>query len=61
MITSYKGPAKIVNNEKRYKGLIQKGTSSGATWVGITILPMKKFFGNFHVVATDYENYAIIY
>jgi len=59
--TSYKGPAGLVDNERRYKGYFSEGSCGGSTWVGITRFPMKKFIDNFRIVSTDYENYAIIY
>lgn len=58
---SYKGMAGIVDNLQRFNGYLDKGTSNGAIWVGVTIQPMKKFKDNFQILSTDYENYAILY
>jgi hypothetical protein len=58
---SYKGLAGMVDNERRYSGSFDKGISLGQTWVGSTIQPLPKYYKNFAVVSTDYENYAILY
>ena len=33
----------------------------GQTWLGATVQPLPKYYRNFAVVSTDYENYAILY
>ena len=42
-------------------GYLDKDTSNGSVWVGVTLQPMQKFKDNFQIVSTDYENYAIVY
>jgi hypothetical protein len=59
--SSYKGRAGFVDNERDMKGLFLKGTSRGSSWVGSTPNPSRKQAGNFLVLSTDYENYAILY
>lgn len=51
----------MVDNEKKYSGSFDKEQSIGQTWVGSTVQPLPKYYKNFAVVSTDYENYAILY
>lgn len=60
-VTSYLGMAKIVDNERKLRGLMEKSLGVGSVWLGATIKPLKKFKNNFVIVSTDYENYMIIY
>ena len=61
-MTSYKGLAKISDNERRLRGLMQNGIGVGSTWIGaISVKPLKKFRNNFVVVSTDYDNYLMLY
>lgn len=61
LVSSYKGMSGIVDNIQKYKGYFDKGTSNGSLWIGASLKPLKKFEDNFQVVATDYDQYAIIY
>ena len=58
---SYKGLAGIVDNVSQYMGYLDKDTSNGSLWTGVTLRPMKYFKDNFQILSTDYENYAIVY
>ena len=51
----------MVDNEKKFSGSFDKGNSIGQTWIGSTVQPLPKYYRNFAVVSTDYENYAILY
>lgn len=51
----------IADNTKHYRGYFDKGTSTGSMWVGSVLKPLKKYQGNFQVVSTDYDTYAIVY
>jgi len=42
-------------------GYLDKDTSNGSLWTGVTLRPMKYFKDNFQILSTDYENYAIVY
>ena len=53
--------AMITDHNRIYKGLFHKGKSEGHFWQGISLKPIKWFHDNFHILSTDYENYAIIY
>ena len=59
--TSYLGLAKLVDNERKYRGLFNKDSPQGSLWIGVTQNPMKKYLNNYQVLSTDYENYAIVY
>ena len=50
-----------MDNLQHFMGYLDKGTSNGSLWVGVTLQPMKKFKDNFQILSTDYENYAILY
>ena len=58
---SYKGMAGIVDNVSKYMGYLDKGTSNGSIYTGVTLRPLKQFKDNFQILSTDYENYAIVY
>jgi hypothetical protein len=58
---SFKGLAGIVDNITKYMGYLDRGTSNGSIYTGVTLRPMKFFKDNFQILATDYENYAIVY
>ena len=53
--------AMITDHNRIYKGLFHKGKSEGHFWQGTSLKPIKWFHDNFHILSTDYENYAIIY
>lgn len=59
--SSYTGAGGYADNLQYYKAYFNKGTSSGSQWIGVTVNPMKMYEGNYQVVATDYDTYAITY
>lgn len=53
--------AGLVDNVAKFMGYLDKTTSNGSLYTGVTLRPMKFFKDNFQILSIDYENYAIVY
>lgn len=51
-----------INRDVTMRGLMEpKDSPIGTVWFSVLTNPLKRDHGNFRVVSTDYDNYAILY